>query len=41
MALTFNSGQKSYVRPFFVGSIVKQKTIFCIKIETLYHDDVT
>lgn len=37
MAFKFNSGQKSSER----GSIVKQKTIFCIKIETLYHYDVT
>lgn len=37
MALTFNSDKKSSGS----GSIVKQKTIFCIKNETLYHDDVT
>ncbi len=37
MALTFNSDKKSSER----GSIVKQKTIFCIKNETLYHDDAT
>lgn len=37
MALTFNSDKKSSER----GCIVKQKTIFCIKNETLYHDDVT
>lgn len=37
MALTFNSDKKSSGS----GSIVKQKTIFCIKNETLYHGDVT
>lgn len=37
MALTFNSDKKSSES----GSIVKQKTIFCIKNETLYHYDVT
>lgn len=37
MALTFNSDKKSSGS----GSIVKQKTIFCINNETLYHDDAT